>query len=136
VDLVATKDGVADGPSSVTFDMGTGPITLAGIPASSIRVHPNWTRATNPVDLAVITLPEIAPAGAERFDLHRSSDELGQIFTLVGYGQNSTGSTADDPEGFDGRKRKGENRLTLSILCCRRTLTAAWQCTTRWVIGD
>jgi hypothetical protein len=79
------------------------------VPASAITIHPNWRDRS--VDLAVLGLPEIAPASAERYQLYRGSDELGRIFIFAGYGATGTGSTADDPDTFDGRKRLGRNRF-------------------------
>jgi Ca2+-binding RTX toxin-like protein len=105
------RDAVADGPVSVRFDMESGPITFAGIPASSVRVHSGYVSGFGEQDLAVITLPDIAPAGAERYGLYRSFDELNRVFSFLGYGNTGTGSPTDGPDFSDGRKRFGMNRI-------------------------
>jgi Ca2+-binding RTX toxin-like protein len=114
VDGWTGRDGVADAPVSVRFDLPTGPVFMT-VPVSSIQIHPAWTRPdghpSGHVDLAILELPEIAPAGAQRYELHRTLDEVGRIFEFVGYGQSGSGSTADDPDVFDGQKRLGMNRF-------------------------
>lgn len=115
VDLNENGRVDAGGMASVSFDMPTGRadmptqrITLRNIPSSAITVHPDWDgRAPHGDDIAIIRLPEIAPAGAERYQIYRDTDELGQIFTLVGYGRWGTGSTGDSE--FGGVKRLGFN---------------------------
>jgi hypothetical protein len=42
-------------------------------------------------------LAELAPAGAEQYDIYRGKDEVGQIFTKVGYGSFGIGDTGEDP---------------------------------------
>ncbi|HEY9652649.1 MAG TPA: trypsin-like serine protease [Coleofasciculaceae cyanobacterium] len=58
-------------------------------------------------DLAVLKLTEPAPTGLEQYDIYRGSEEIGQTFSVVGYGQTGTGDTGATT--FDGQKRQGEN---------------------------
>ncbi len=106
--------GVADGPVSVRFDLPTGSVAMT-VPISKIQIHPTWSRPPGDprghVDLAILELPEIAPASAERYELYRTLDEVGRVFSFVGYGQSGSGETADDPDTFDGQKRLGMNRF-------------------------
>lgn len=44
-------------------------------------------------DLAIIWLSESAPLSADRYDLYREGNEIGQTITMVGYGKQGTGST-------------------------------------------
>jgi hypothetical protein len=44
-------------------------------------------------DVAIIWLDRSAPVDAQRYDLYRTDDELGKIFTMVGYGNTGTGWT-------------------------------------------
>jgi hypothetical protein len=107
----------ADGPITVTFDLPGRSIDMV-VPADAISVHPGWQGRTvfdvgN--DLAVLTLPALAPSGpmgtgAERYQLYRNSDEVGQVFEFVGYGRTGTGTTGGQA-GTAGTKRSGQNRF-------------------------
>lgn len=101
-------DGIEDTETmTVTFDLPGGPITMT---STSITDHPNWNGKWNSGwDFAVLELPAIAPVRAERYDIYRSSDEVGKVFTVVGYGATGTGRTGHD--GSYGVKRLGSNRF-------------------------
>src|SRR5262245_8080503 len=104
------KDGVVDaGAVSVQFDLPGGPITIRDIPATNITLHPAWDG--DEPDMAVIHLPVVAPAGAERYDIYRGHDEGGKVMTVAGYGATGTGTTGED--GTFGKKRCGLNRYDL-----------------------
>jgi hypothetical protein len=89
-------------------------LTLPG----ALEIHGDWTGILSEgSDLAIITLPVIAPFPAERYDIYRGNDELGQVFTLVGYGTTGTGTSGSldlqPPPTFNGSlgaKRIGYNR--------------------------
>lgn len=55
----------------------------------SVAAHPEFLVNSDGVwhDLAMVTLTQAAPAGAERYALYSGTDEVGNIATLVGYGQ-------------------------------------------------
>lgn len=77
------------GPTKVTFETRDGAQTLS---ANKILQHPGYdTQGNN--DLAIVWLSSPAPVAADRYGLHRDSDEIGQPFTFVGYGSTGTGST-------------------------------------------
>lgn len=93
-------------------------ITLR-VPSSSFRVHPGFTGDTmEGHDIGLLVLPDqddpasgrqmVAPFGAERYSLFTGSDEIGQVFTVVGYGRTGTGNTGSRP-GSGGDKRIGSN---------------------------
>lgn len=44
-------------------------------------------------DLAIVTLSESALSDAQRYTLYRNSDEINQVFTMVGYGTNGNGAS-------------------------------------------
>ncbi len=85
------------------------------VPQADYRIYPAWNgdgRAGN--DIALLLLPELAPSGpgdmgADRYDIYRTSDEVGKIFTFVGYGATGTGASGHD--GSFGTKRIGQNRI-------------------------
>lgn len=77
------------GSASVTFETSAGTQTVSG---SKILKHPGYDASGNN-DLAIVWLAGSAPLSANRYDIYRDSNELGQPFTLVGYGQTGTGNT-------------------------------------------
>jgi len=83
--LFAGKSGVA----SVSFDTPFGTQTLN---ATKILQHPGYDAQSNN-DLAIAWLDSAAPVAANRYEIYRQSDEVGQTFTLSGYGQAGTGTT-------------------------------------------
>jgi hypothetical protein len=79
------------------------------VPVSQFFVHPDWDGDVfNGHDIAILELVTEAPVAAERYDIYRGSDEVGQIFEKVGYGRTGTGNTGHTlPAGV---RRGGENR--------------------------
>ncbi len=101
----------------VVFDLPTGAVTLT-VPQSGFHFlqqgwdgnpnTPGWNgNPAHGYDLAILTLPQVAPAAAERYDLYTGSNEVNQPFTVVGYGQTGIGQ----PYGpaWAGTKREGTN---------------------------
>ncbi len=102
------NDGVVDVTSAtVQFDMPARTILLRDIPAARMRIAPGWPSESR--DLAIIELPEIAPAGTERYQIYTGSAELGQVITMVGYGCTGTGASGGIVN--DPFKRLGDNRF-------------------------
>jgi len=92
--------------AKVFFDLPTG---RSELDAAEFYVNPLWNgNYDNANDVAVIKLAGEAPAAAQRYDLYRGSDEVGQIFTKVGYGFFGNGNTGAGTI-LDGRKRSGQN---------------------------
>lgn len=77
------------GTASVTFETRSGTQTLS---ATMILQHPGYDAQSNN-DLAIVWLSGTAPVMAHRYDIYRDSDEIGQVFTLSGYGRTGTGNT-------------------------------------------
>lgn len=96
------------GAGSVTFETRSGTQTLG---AARILVHPRYDEHGNN-DLAIVWLTGTAPVAADRYEIYRSGDEMGQVFTLSGYGLTGTGSTgATDNDAFGHVRLKAENRF-------------------------
>jgi len=76
------------GSASITFETGSGAQALT---ATKILQHPGYDAQSNN-DLAIVWLSGSAPLAANRYDIYRGSDEIGQVFTLSGYGRTGTGS--------------------------------------------
>lgn len=75
--------------ASVSFETTAGNQTVT---ASGITLLPTYDSVQDNNDLAIIWLSNAAPAAAERYNLYRNSDEIGQSLTMVGYGLPGTGS--------------------------------------------
>jgi len=77
------------GDTNVFFQTATGNQTLT---ASRILALSSYDAAQDNNDLALVWLSASAPVAAQRYDLYRSSDEIGQTLTMVGYGEPGTGA--------------------------------------------
>ncbi|NMM37511.1 MAG: trypsin-like serine protease [Glaciimonas sp.] len=80
---------ISDG-ASVHFETTAGSQTLS---ASRVTVLPDYDPIQGNNDLALVWLSGSAPATANRYSLYRSSDEIGQTLTMVGYGLPGTGDS-------------------------------------------
>jgi len=118
-------DKVADQGVNVHFDLPGGRISYF-VPPQNIYISPKWTGVDAdggiPIDgedFAILTLPSLAPSGiggADRYDLYRKTDELGQGFVVVGYGRSGIGldgAYADDKADV---RRYGFNRFDTDSL--------------------
>lgn len=77
------------GTAQVTFETRSGTQTLTG---TKILSHSGYDSQGNN-DLALVWLSGAAPTAAERYDIYRDGNEIGQSFTMVGYGRTGTGNT-------------------------------------------
>lgn len=72
-------------------------------------INPGWTGVNvGGKDIAVLKLAEQAPANIQQYDINRVNDEVGKVFTAVGFGYSGTGNTGVTM--YDGAKRSGLNR--------------------------
>ena len=59
---------------------------------SNVSVLSSYDAVNTNNDLAIVWLNGHAPLAANRYELYRSSDEIGQTLTMVGYGEPGTGT--------------------------------------------
>ncbi|MBX9788919.1 MAG: DUF4214 domain-containing protein [Pirellulales bacterium] len=116
-------DGAIDddlGSFQVVFEMNKQHYAISvDATSANIVLAPDWDGdLTNGADLAIVTLPVIAPFPAERYNIFRvpaddenQSPEDGSVLTIVGYGDTGTGVTGSLPNS-KGIKRIGNNRVT------------------------
>nr|WP_242056026.1 trypsin-like serine protease [Nostoc flagelliforme] len=92
----------------VNFDLLTGRNTVE---SSTYYIHPGWNgNVLNANDIAIVGLDTLAPIEADRYNIYRGGDELGENFTVVGYGVSGNGETGSDRINFpSGIKRYGYN---------------------------
>lgn len=91
-------------PSVAYFNLLTGEASIA---IQDFFIQPDWTGSLAiGNDIAILRLAEPAPIAAEQYDIYRNTDEVGQIFTTVGYGYPGTGDLGELelnlPIGFFG----------------------------------
>jgi Trypsin len=95
--------------AAVSFELTTGTVSI-NVP--KIFIHPEWGGFADidsfGADIAILELASIAPQAAERYDIYRNTDEIGQVSVKVGYGDSGQGNSGSTI--FDGFKRFGQNR--------------------------
>ncbi|MDY7002716.1 MAG: trypsin-like serine protease [Cyanobacteriota bacterium] len=96
------------GDLKVIFDLPESEGGTQEILVSEFTIHPGYNNTDEDFvnDIAILTLESEAPAGAERYDIYRDSDEVGKQFVKVGYGFNGENIQTDN---LDGKKRAGLN---------------------------
>lgn len=65
------------------------------------------------LDWAILTLPALAPFGADRYDLYRGNAEIGSMYTMAGYGSNGI-EAAQTANGTT--RQRGNNRWEQTVL--------------------
>jgi secreted trypsin-like serine protease len=83
--LFSSNNASAD----IVFETSQGRQTVA---SNAIEFMPLYDTLNDNNDLAIVWLADAAPTNAHRYELFRSSDEIGRLFTAVGYGNIGTGS--------------------------------------------
>lgn len=97
------------GSASVTFETRSGTQTLS---ASKTLIHPAYDKTHNNNDLALVWLTGMAPMSANRYDIYRDKDEIGQSFILAGYGRTGTGSAgATSSNAASPMRLKADNKF-------------------------
>lgn len=100
--------------TKVTFDLATG--MRKTIDAERVVIHSLYDAENVNNDVALIWLSQSAPIDAVRSSLYRSSDEIGKVITLVGYGLIGTGvSGSIESDGSYPLRLKAENRIDNDI---------------------
>jgi len=85
------------------------------IAVTDFFVFPDFNTFSLEGDIAILKLAKPAPTSIEQYDIYRGSDEISQIFTIVGYGLTGIGSEGFDESLFDGSKRFGQNQFDAFI---------------------
>jgi hypothetical protein len=78
------------GLSSATVHFETAAGKLDKV-SQRVVIQPHYDPADSNSDLALVWLSGAAPLAADRYQLYRSSDEVGQAMTFVGYGRPGIG---------------------------------------------
>ncbi|MBW4630444.1 MAG: trypsin-like serine protease [Iphinoe sp. HA4291-MV1] len=95
--------------TQATFNLPTGSVS---IPVVDFFVHPEYDGVYyKGNDIAVLRLETPAPSEAEQYDIYRDEDEVGQVFTQVGYGYTGTGSTGYDSQSSLDTAYFGQNQF-------------------------
>ena len=83
-------------------------ISFTAADISIVNGYVPVTSGLSPNDVAVINITGKAPLGIAGYELYRSSNEIGQSFTMVGFGQTGNGTNGANPS-TGGIKRIGIN---------------------------
>lgn len=116
----------AVGSLSVLFQTPSGAETLSV--AKSV-VHPGYiiSGSTND-DLAIVWLSRAPSLTANRYDLYRDSNEIGQDFTMVGYGQLGYGASGAATNNTNSLRVKAQNTFDVEASTLKASLgnSMAW----------
>jgi secreted trypsin-like serine protease len=94
--------------TSVGFNLASG---FTYTPISNSFIFPDWDGLVgNGNDIAVLLLAESAPPEAEQYDIYRDANEIGKIFTKVGYGDTGVG-TLGSSESYGFTAYFGQNQF-------------------------
>lgn len=109
--------------ASVHFETSAGSQTLG---ASRITLMPGYDPYQDNNDLALVWLSGSAPATANRYSLYRSSDEIGQTLTMVGYGLPGGGDSGTlSSYGGDPIRLKADNQFDADAATLKSWLGSA-----------
>jgi hypothetical protein len=76
---------------------------------ATYTLHGDYDSVNDNNDLAILWLNKSPKAQIERYDIYRDSDEIGQTFTMVGYGKLGSGSSGAIYENSSFLKLKTTN---------------------------
>lgn len=97
----------AAGSLSVSFLTQSGTETI-GVAKSAI--FPRYlSNGNSNDDLAIVWLAKSPNVTANRYDIHRDANEIGQIFTMVGFGQLGSGAFGAAGSNSNGFRLKAQN---------------------------
>lgn len=93
----------------VTFETERGTWTVGVSEALGLK---SWNATNLQSDLLLLKLQETAPQDADRYDLYRDQDEIGQSLVMAGYGVSGTGNAGAGSEAASSTLRRyAENRF-------------------------
>ena len=98
--------------TTVYFETTSGEQTIQ---AAHVQIHPGYEDPNENNDLALVWLGSPAPLAAERHELYRQSDEIGQVVTLVGYGRPGTGAGGTIEYTGEPLRHKASNRIDADV---------------------
>jgi len=93
--VLLTDGGDSADDATVILQTAQGTKSLT---SSNFLIHPDYDPVNDTNDLAIIFLPQQADVTADRYQLYRSSDEIGAQTIIAGYGRSGIGWTGADPE--------------------------------------
>lgn len=99
--------------ASVQFETAAGLQTQAAV---RVELAPAYDDLNSNDDLALVWLSGAAPLAAERYELYRDSDEVGQTLTMVGYGRPGSGASGMlTAYSGDPLRLKADNRFDADV---------------------
>lgn len=111
---VTDSKGVID-TSATTVDFSKQSTYNFKTSVTDYFISPGWDgNFDNGNDVAVLKLAERAPDGIQQYDINRVNNEVGRVFTAVGFGNSGTGYTGEVDSSY-GIKRSGQNRFDTTV---------------------
>jgi len=111
---------------SVAFQTVSGTQTYA---VSQSLVNPNYlVSGSSNGDLALVWLSQAPTLAANRYDIYRDTNEIGQNFTLVGYGQLGTGAMGATNSNSGALRLQAQNTFDVDAATLKSALgsSMAW----------
>ena len=108
---VVTNDSGAKLSGTIDFVTAGGTQSIVYTAADVFVVNgydPNDSGNIVPNDVALIRINGAVPSGIQGYDIYRLHDEIGQNFTMVGFGDTGVGATGQN-DSTAGTKRVGTN---------------------------
>ncbi|MEI7496609.1 MAG: trypsin-like serine protease, partial [Betaproteobacteria bacterium] len=114
------------GALSVEFQTKSGSETLS-VAKSVLHSGYAVTGASND-DLAIVWLSKAPPLAANRYDIYRDANEIGQAFTMVGFGQLGSGANGASVANTNFLRVKAQNTFDADAAKLKASLEAsmAW----------
>jgi hypothetical protein len=81
---------------------------------SEVVTHPSADTLQGNYDLALLWLESSAPVDAERYQLYRDTDEIGQSFTQVGFGSYGVGDTGAIYSSSSYQRLRADNQFEIT----------------------
>ncbi|MEG3918282.1 trypsin-like serine protease [Microcoleus sp. T3_A4] len=97
------------------FKLPSGEVSIS---VSNYYIHPGWNGYESEVgnDIAILRLKRLPPKSIEQYDINRNKNEVGKVFTKVGYGYIGLGAKGQDENSNSEAKRySGQNRYDALI---------------------
>ncbi len=115
----------SSGSPDIYFETASG---LQKLGASRVELMPDYDSINGNNDLALVWLSGAAPTSAERYDLYRDSNEIGQTMTMVGYGRFGAGASGTQAYSGSPLRLKADNQFDADTATLKSSLGSgmAW----------
>lgn len=107
----------------VYFDTPGGSVEYGG----TLSFYDHYDAFNSNGDLAIITLDEHVASGYGRYEIYRDFNEIGQEFTMAGYGNNGSGYTGEITDSAENLKLKTQNTFDTDFYAISQNSNLLWE---------